>query len=145
MSQRKIRLSRPHIHLVNFCYFLLFSYEEDPDLFMFDYREDLFTRAVERERVFTLNKFVEPEDQDAATQEKKHQQKIAKKLLKETDKDFFDADNVGETDFKPNGTGASGKGGVASDDQSSDDDYIPKPERTSYPEMDGIKNKFGAM
>ena len=112
---------------------------------MFDYREDLFTRAVERERVFTLNKFVEPEDQDAATQEKKHQQKIAKKLLKETDKDFFDADNVGETDFKPNGTGASGKGGVASDDQSSDDDYIAKPERTSYPEMDGIKNKFGAM
>ena len=102
--------------LLTFVILLLFSYEEDPDLFMFDYREDLFTRAVERERVFTLNKFVEPEDQDAATQEKKHQQKIAKKLLKETDKDFFDADNVGETDFKPNGTGASGKGGVASDD-----------------------------
>ena len=46
---------------------LFWSYENDPDLFMFDYRDDLETRAKERERVFTLNKFVEPDESDPKT------------------------------------------------------------------------------
>ena len=63
------------------------SYENDPDLFMFDYRKDLLTRATERERVFTLNKFVEPEDDNEKAIEEMENKRRGTKLIKDIDED----------------------------------------------------------
>ena len=73
----------------------LFSYENDPDLFMFDYRDDLENRAKERERVFTLNKFVEPDEDDPKTLMLFENKQRANKLLK----NFKEEDEVDEIDM----------------------------------------------
>ena len=44
--------------------FFVRSYEQDPELFNFDYKEDLIVMARERERVFSLSKFSTLDTQD---------------------------------------------------------------------------------
>lgn len=40
------------------------SYEQDPELFNFDYKDDLLVMARERERVFSLSKFHSQQETD---------------------------------------------------------------------------------
>lgn len=48
------------------------NYEQDSELFNFDYKEDLTHMARERERVFSLSKFsTQASDYEAAQQAKK--------------------------------------------------------------------------
>ena len=121
------------------------SYENDPDLFMFDYREDLLTRAVERDRVFTLNKVQEKEEDDEDSKFAKENKKRAKKLLK----DEVKTEDVVKTDEANVVTselvfGGQQKAPVAQLPAAIDDDYDPKPERTSYAQ-EGIAKKFGGF
>ena len=41
----------------------MYSYEQDPELFNFDYKEDLTTMAKERERIFSLSRFTTMADE----------------------------------------------------------------------------------
>ena len=123
----------------------VYSYENDPDLFMFDYREDLLTRAVERDRVFTLNKVQEKEEDDEDSKFAKENKKRAKKLLK----DEVKTEDVVKTDEANVVTselvfGGQQKDPVAQLPAAIDDDYDPKPERTSYAQ-EGIAKKFGGF
>ena len=121
--------------------FSLTSYENDPDLFMFDYRDDLETRAKERERVFTLNKFVEADEiEDQKTLMSFENKKRANKLLKEMD-DISDAE-MGDT--IKNSTMRSGVSGDKDDGEDSEESVEKKPERTQYPEV-GVAKKFGGF
>lgn len=40
------------------------SYEQDPELFNFDYKDDLMSMAKDRDRVFSLSRFTTMADED---------------------------------------------------------------------------------
>lgn len=89
------------------------SYENDPELFNFDYKEDLMIMARERQRVFSLSKF--------STQAS----------LDDPEEDTKDRVTYSNVFSRIYGEQAVGKAGATADD-SSDIEYI-EPERTSYP------------
>ena len=131
----------------------MYSYENDPDLFMFDYREDLLQRATNRERVFTLNKFVEPDEDDEQAIEKLNRsmenRQRSNKLINLQDEDQLAQAEVMKGSMRSSGRIGSVKSGqekgvdsVVVPDGESSDDYDPKPERQEYPTI-GVQNKFG--
>lgn len=93
------------------------SYENDPELFNFDYKEDLMIMARERQRVFSLSKFSTQASLDDPEDEAKDRVTYSNVFSR----------IYGEQNVAPGGM----KGGATADD-SSDMEFI-EPERTSYP------------
>ena len=101
------------------------SYEQDPELFSFDYKNDLHLMARERERVFSMSKFstmANEEDEDSNTQ----------MTRAEVFNRIYAANDI---------PSARGMGTI--EDDSVDEEYV-EPERTSYPTNQGIVN-FGQV
>ena len=107
--------------------FISASYENDPDLFNFDYKEDLMILARERQRVFSLSKFSSQSTLDDPDEENKD---------KVTYSNVFSR-IYGEASVSPRRTGKNGATAV----DSSDAEYV-EPERTSYPVQAGVANNF---
>ena len=99
------------------------SYEQDTELFNFDYKEDLLTMARERDRVFSLSKF--------QTQAEHEQESLEAAKEKERKNAFYN---------RIYGAGEDNKKTYVED--SSEAEYL-EPERTSYPVNEGITNNFG--
>mmetsp|Transcript_15167 Transcript_15167/g.20587 ORF Transcript_15167/g.20587 Transcript_15167/m.20587 type:complete len:201 (-) Transcript_15167:139-741(-) len=94
------------------------NYEQDPDLFNFDYKEDLMLMARERERVFSLSRFTTMADEEQ----------------EET------AANVFSRIYGPSGGGPSPTqnkpfGGLELNEINLEDDTGYVDPRTSYPEQ----------
>ena len=104
----------------------LFSYENDPDLFNFDYKTDLINHARLRERVFTLNQFAPMLDEEGnLLSERKPTTNVYANASSGTGKSY----DSGPAPL-PSSTGNSG---FNSTPKMAEEEYA-KPEKTSYPE-----------
>ena len=99
----------------------MFSYENDPDLFNFDYKNDLHDHARLRERVFTLNQFAPKLDEEGnLLNQSKDNGAYASNATTGTNKAY----DSGASPAKPFNSSGFGE------------EEISKPEKTSYPEDD---------
>jgi len=117
------------------------NYETDTELFNFDYREELVQMAVERDRIFTLNKFAKNPDEMLGDQWGLYDQgnamnEIDKKPIQEAKPVHNVMLQKGAVSVPPQQLAQLEALGEASDDE------MPiVPMKTSYPQAE-IPNKF---